>query len=110
MRGRRKLQHHRPLYERAVVFVSGNYPVGMRLGSLFYELKKRAFFLLSVDDKYAVENFVATVLGVYLRKAKYLTVGELSAQLLAQAFQVSNFFVVQCQALLPVVCSDIVDK
>ena len=106
---RGKLLDHRAGIESHIVLVGRYQAVGVVLRCLLDELEERALFLLSVDDKHAVEDFVAAVLRVYLRETEHLAVGELAADFTAQLVEVVDFVGAQGQTLLLVVGSQVVD-
>ena len=89
---RSELLNSRALDKSHVVLVCGSDPVGMTFGSFFDELKKRHWLFLAVDDKGAIEDFMSAMLRVDLGEAEYFRIGEWTAELLRDIFQVIHFF------------------
>ena len=93
--------------EGHIVLVGRYEPVGVFLRSAFDELEERLRFLLAVDYERAVENLVAAVLGIHLREAEYLGIGERAAEFLCKRVEVCLFLGAERQTLCAVVLMDV---
>ena len=107
--GGRELLHHRSLGKGHVVLVGGEDLAAVLLGGLLDHLEEARLALLAVDDKRAAEDLVAAVLGVDLREAKYLRVGERPAVLLLYLVEIFYFLRTQGQSFLLVVLLDVLN-
>ena len=95
--------------ERHVVLVCRHEAVRVHLRGLLDEGKQRVGHPLAVDDEGAVENLVAAVFGVHLRKAIHLTVSQFAPNLCGYAFQIVHLLFAESQTFLLVVCLNVVD-
>ena len=86
---------------RSVVYVGRKQAVGTVRGSLPDQVKKGLGKLLLSVPPIGVENLVAAVLGIDLRKHHQLGVGWIASQFPESLFQVGDFLRGQCQGHLP---------
>ena len=85
---RSKLLDARAFGKRHVILVGRDYLVRIFLRGFLNHREERGGHFLAVDDERAAENFVAAVLGVDLREAKHLGVGEFPPELLLHAVEI----------------------
>ena len=104
-----ELADARALDKSHIILVGRYEAVRVGLRSLLDEFEERRRLLLAVDDKSAVEDFMAAVLGVDLREAKHLTIGERATQAPAQLAQILLLVGAKGEAFRFVVFGDIVD-
>ncbi len=104
-----ELVDNRPLHKCHIILVGRHQSIGVLLRGLLDELKERHRLFLAVDNESAVENLVTAVLGVNLREAEHLRVGQGAPQLLGQGAEVFLLVGAESEALPEIVFMDVVD-
>ena len=109
LRSRCKLFDNRAFVESDIVFIGRNELIGILFRCSFDEFKKRTFLFLSIDNEYAVKNFMSAMFGIHLRKTEHFAVGKFPSEFFTQIIEVLNFFIAQSQTFLCIICDNIID-
>lgn len=100
---RSELFYYRAFVESHIIFISRNQLVRVYCRSFLDQVKKRTFFLFSVDDECTAENLMTGSVPSSPVRTIYFAVGQLTFQFLAYFVEVRNFFVAQSQSFFFVV-------
>ena len=99
-RARRKALYSRTLHHRGVIRIRHQHVLRMRFVRMADHAEHAAVLRLAVNAEVGIENFVATVLAIGLRKHHELYIRRVALQALKGLVQVVDFVLGQCQAKL----------
>ena len=109
MVGRSKLLDNRSLSKGHIVLVCRDNLATMCLSGVLDQLEEARLHLLAVDNEGTTKYLVATMLGVDLCETKHLRVGQWTATVFLNLFEVVHLVFRECQTFTLVVGLQIVD-